>query len=271
MAEKYVPKQIQQFVDAALALARNDSIGYCQWENGQDLMCTGFVSKALQQAGMPSYSNIHAAQPVNENGWKTYPFEASKVWPGDILITQGKHAGVAVGWGGPVAEAVTSGPRPTAYTTFTDVKTKNDYKYAVKLSGAGNYNFDFGKSDYYQVQTAKVAYDSYQTGGYPYYQLKTFPYSTISESEYYGLSLADRAKYQEKYEPLVTHYKYGTLTYYKLHGSDFWPEPEDQGGEVIEDGSASEGDRTHIIRYIKAWLGIDHFEPNFSGNVKKIP
>lgn len=271
MAEKYVPKQIQQLVDAALALARNDNIGYCQWANEQDLMCTEFVSKALTKAGMPSYSNIHAAQPVNENGWKTYPFDASKVWPGDILITQGKHAGVAVGWGGPVAEAVTSGPRPTAYATFTDVKTNKDYKYVVKLSGAGNYNFDYGKSNYYQVETARVAYDSYSTGDYYYYQLRTFPYSTISEAAYNRLSPTEQAKYTRKYEPPVEHYKYGTLTYYKLHGSDFWPEPKDQGGEVIDNGSASGEGRTHIIRYIKAWLGIDHFEPNFSGYATKIP
>lgn len=272
MADKYVPEQIQKFVDAALALARNDTIGYCQWENGQDLMCTAFVSKALSQAGMPSYSNINAAQPVNENGWKTYPFDASKVWPGDILITQGKHAGVAVGWGGPVAEAVTSGPRPTAYKdTFTDIETGDTYQYAVKLSGAGNFNFDYGKSDYYQVETATVAYDSYTTGGYYYYKLKTFPWSTISADEYSKLTAEEQAKYERKYKELETHYKYGTLTYYKMHGSDFWPEPEDQGGEVIEDGSVSGEGRTHIIRYIKAWLGIDHFEPNFTGHVLKIP
>ena len=129
MAEKKVPKQIQDFVDAALALARNDDIGYCQWSNEQDLRCTQFVSDALKKAGISFYGNVHAAQPVNGGGWKTYPFDASKVWPGDILITQGKHAGVAVGWGGPVAEAVTSGPRPTVYTTFTDIKTDKDYKY----------------------------------------------------------------------------------------------------------------------------------------------
>ena len=272
MAEKYVPEQIQKFVNAALALARNDNIGYCQWENGQDLMCTGFVSKALTNAGMPSYSNIDAAQPVNEGGWKTYPFDASKVWPGDILITQGKHAGIAVGWRGPVAEAVTSGPRPTAYRdTFTDVETGETYSYAVKLSGAGDYNFDYGKSDYYQVETARVAYDSYTTGGYYYYKLKTFPWSTISEEQYNGLSSTEQAKYERKYEPKETKYRYGTLTYYKLHGSDFWPKPKDQGGEVIDNGSVSGEGRTHIIRYIKAWLGIDHFEPNFTGHALKIP
>ena len=271
MAEKYVPEQIQKFVDAALSLARNDKIGYCQWENGQDLMCTGFVSKALTNAGMPSYSNIDAAQPVNEAGWKTYPFDASKVWPGDILITQGKHAGIAVGWNGPVAEAVTSGPRPTAYTTFTDIETNKKYKYVVKLSEAGSYSFDYGESDYYQVETARVAYDSYTTGGYYYYKLKTFPWSTISEDDYNNLSSTEKAKYERKYEQKVTHYRYGTLTYYKLHGDDFWPKPEDQGGEVIDNGSVSGEDRTHIIRYIKAWLGIDHFEPNFTGHVLKIP
>ena len=47
MAEKYVPEQIQKFVDAALALARNDNIGYCQWCSAQALMCTEFVSKAI--------------------------------------------------------------------------------------------------------------------------------------------------------------------------------------------------------------------------------
>ena len=271
MAEKHVPEQIQKFVDAALAQARNDDIGYCQWGNGQDLMCTQFVSNALSKAGISFYGNIHAAQPVNGEGWKTYPFDANKVWPGDILITQGKHAGVAVGWNGPVAEAVTSGPRPTAYTTFTDIETKKKYKYVVQLSGAGNFNFNHGKSDYYQVETAKVAYDSYTTGGYYYYQLTTWPYSTISEEDYNSLSPAQQAKYKRKYEPTVTHYRYGTLTYYKLHGDDFWPEPKDQGGEVIDNGSVSGEGRTHIIRYIKAWLGIDHFEPNFSGHVLKIP
>lgn len=271
MAEKKVPKQIQDFVDAALALARNDDIGYCQWSNEQDLMCTQFVSDALKKAGISFYGNVHAAQPVNGGGWKTYPFDASKVWPGDILITQGKHAGVAVGWGGPVAEAVTSGPRPTEYKYFTDLETDDSYPYAIKLSGAGNTFFNYRKSKYYQVETASVAYDSYQTGDYYYYQLKTFPYSTISEDEYYELSLTDRAKYQRKYEPPVKHYKYGTLTYYKLHGNDFWPEPKDQGGEVIENGNVSGEDRTHIVRYIKAWLGIDHFETESGGIVYKIP
>ena len=275
MAEKYVPEQIQKFVDAALALARNDNIGYCQWENGQDLMCTEFVSKALTNAGMPSYSNIHAAQPVtDEAGWKTYPFDAKKVWPGDILITQGKHAGIAVGWGGPVAEAVTSGPRPAPndYKTFTDVKTGADYPYAIKLSGAGDYSFDYGRNKYYQVETAKVAYNSYTTGGYYYYKLKTFPWSTISEADYKNLSATEQAKYERKYEPIDTKYKYGTLTYYKRHDDeDFWPEPKDQGGEVIDNGSVSGEGRTHIIRYIKAWLGIDHFEPNFTGHALKIP
>lgn len=272
MAEKYVPKQIQDFVDAALALARNDEIGYCQWSNGQDLMCTEFVSKALSKAGMPSYSNIHAAQPVNEKGWKTYPFDASKVWPGDILITQGKHAGIAVGWGGPVAEAVTSGPTPSNYKTFIDVETGADYPYAVKLSGAGKFNFDLGKSKYYQVETAKVAYNSDTIGGYYYYQLKTFPWSTITAEAYNNLSSTEQAKYQIRYKPVETNYDYGTLTYYKQHnGNDFWPEPKDQGGEVIDNGRVKGENRTHIIRYIKGWLGIDHFEPNFTGHALKIP
>ena len=87
------------------------------------------------------------------------------MWPGDILITQGKHAGIAVGWGGPVAEAVTSGPTPSNYKTFIDVETGADYPYAVKLSGAGKFNFDLGKSKYYQVETAKVAYNSNTIGG----------------------------------------------------------------------------------------------------------
>ena len=52
---------------------------------------------------------------------------------------------------------------------------------------------------------------------------------------------------------------------------NFWPEPKDQGGEVIDNGSVSGEGRTHIIRYIKAWLGIDHFEPNFTGHALKIP
>lgn len=269
MAEKHVPEQIQKFVDAALALARNDKIGYCQWKNGQDLMCTGFVSKALTNAGMPSYSNINAAQPVNEEGWKTYPFDASKVWPGDILITQGKHAGVAVGWGGPVAEAVTSGPQPTAYTTYKDKKTNKKYKYVISFPEAG---INYEKSDRYQAEEVyNVCYERTLHPAREYYELNKWPYTQISVSKYNSLSATEKSKYSYHYEDEYYTYKYGTLTKYKMYGEKFWPEEGDQGGEVIDNGSVSGEGRTHIIRYIKAWLGIDHFEPNFSGHVLKIP
>ena len=277
--EKYVPEQIKVFVEAALAIAKDDTIGYCQWGNGKDVMCTALVSQALSKAHIPFYGNVHAAQPTNGGGWKTYPFtddDVDKVWPGDILITQGTHAGVAVGWGGPVAEAITSGTRPApnvGYKSYTDAKG-NTYDYAVKLDGAGKKSFDLGVDDHYQVETHNnVPYESYETRGYSYYKKKTYPWTTLTEEQFNKLKPEEKANYTEVKVPPETHYRTGTLTCYKRYTekNDFWPTPGDQGGEVIADGSVGGAGRTHIIRYIRAWLGIDHFEPNFTGKVFEIP
>lgn len=269
MAKK-MPKKIEAVVNAAIKYAKDESIGYCQWVNGQDVMCTGFIAKVFDDSSVeiPLYPGVHSAQAYNGDGWKSYPLNSSDdVWPGDILITSGEHAGIALGWGGPVAEAVTSGPEPTDYTTFEDAKSGKTYDLVVALKKAGNYSFDLGKSKYYQTETKQVCY--YYEEGYDYYQLTSYPWSTISTSSYERLSSEEQAKYTHQYK--ATDARYGTLEVYKLHGTKFWPEPKDQGGEVIADGSVSDNHRDTINRYIKAWLGIDHFEPDSGGIVYKIP
>lgn len=268
MAKK-MPKKIEAVVNTAKKYADNEDIGYCQWPNKQDVMCTGFVAKVFDDRSVeiPLYSEIHSAQAYNGNGWKSYPFSADNVWPGDILITSGKHAGIALGWGGPVAEAVTSGLEPTNYTTFTDEKSGESYDLVVALKNAGNYGFNLGKSKYYQTETKRVCY--YYDEGYNYYQLTSYPWSTISPRTYARLSPEEQAKYIHQYKK--DDIRYGTLEVYKMHGSGFWPEPGDQGGEVIANGSVNDNNRDTINRYIKAWLGIDHFKTESGGIVYKIP
>ena len=271
MAKK-VPKDIQAVVDTAKRLANDEGIGYCQWANGRDQMCTGFVSLVFSTAGtITIYGDVHSAQPVNGDGWKTYPFDASKVWPGDVLISQGTHAGIAVGWGGPVAEAVTSGPVPTAYTTYKDKKTDKEYKYVISFPKAGINN---EKSKRYQAETVdNVCYEKTWHDPKEYYELNKYPYSHISVSKYNSLSSKEKSKYTYRYEDGYYSYKYGTLTKYKMYGEKFWPEEGDQGGEVIANGGVGDNGRTHIIRHIKSWLSIDHFEvPQLGGAVVyKIP
>lgn len=266
MAKK-VPKDIQAVVNAAIRLANDESIGYCQWGNGKDVMCTSFVAEVFRQAGtIPLYDGVNSAQPVNGNGWKTYPFDASKVWPGDILISQGTHAGIAVGWNGPVAEAVTSGPVPTAYTTYKDKKTDKEYKYVISFPEAG---INYEESKRYQTETvSNVCYEKTWHPAKEYYELDSPPYTHISVSKYNSLSPAQQSKYSYHYEEGYHSYKYGTLTKYKMYGEKFWPVEGDQGGEVIANGGVGENDRTHIIRHIKSWLSIDHFEvPQLGGAV----
>lgn len=294
--DKWYP-DIKCLVRAAHVVAANN-IGYGQEEG--NFICTSFANAVIGQAarydgwtGVLDDGYVSAMYAVSYGGglgkhgkWTVYSYGAIDPWPGDLLgwhpgdnpndLTAG-HVGWVIGYGGPVAEAVGSGPTPDFESIVVYEKTSPDedgcnkelkdhtQKTIRAVSGK--------KSDHYQTKTEYFWVEEKEHTVYTtkYYKKTSSGLELqISWKEYNDHkgdpNYYSRTEETGKHKDLVDK----EIEYY-LDGKDsggFKAELGDQGGiETIDTGSAGGGRNwKYIARNWSCWDGIDHFEDRGGGN-----
>lgn len=302
---KWVPDDVYATVQEAIRMADDQTIGYSLMKQPPDTVCQSFCLSATASLNGPDLANgdhqgVEVGGGVSSKGWKFYNYSSVKAaWPGDLVAETGKHVAIVIGWEGECAEALNSGPSPVEGSEYKVTKCyiaqdgddpkKTSWSTVTSRTQDEVFEMIGSWNNAYQIETKKIwtgekkVVDQEATSGYWIREDtggKISPWTEENQKKVDELRESGVTVTWYAGQPEISHQELTSdnITYYKK-GKDgdgqgkmrFWASLGDQGDEVSRSGNIAGRNWDVLARRVKSWMGIDHFKPNFSGRVFKIP